>query len=88
MARAWWGFLPAVASMEEDAVTSVLRMRILDSDEGPYVLPSPRRSFEDALKQALLKTYPVAPVVEDVDDVFVRLLDRMAALELDRTREG
>ncbi len=59
-------------------------MRLLDSDEPA----THRSSFEVALKQALLKTYPLAPVVEDVDDKFVRLLERMAALDLDKKRAG
>ena len=59
-------------------------MRLLDPD-------NPRKhraSFEAALKEALLRTYPVAPVVEAVDDRFVQLLEKMAALELDRTGKG
>ena len=64
----------------------LLRLRLADPDDYPDAPPKPRRSFEDTLKQALLKTYPVAPVLEEVDDVFARLLAKMAALELDKER--
>ena len=69
-------------------MTALLRKRLLELDDVPDPKPTPRRSFENALKQALLKTYPVAPVVEEVDDVFARLLEKMAALELDKERSG
>ena len=69
-------------------MTALLRKRLLELDNVPDAKPTPRRSFEDTLKQVLLKTYPVAPVVEEVDDVFARLLDKMAALELNKNREA
>ena len=68
-------------------MTQFLRMRLLDADDCPDARPKIRRSFEEALKEALLKTYPVAPVVEKVDDVFIRLLEKMATLELEKKRE-
>ena len=61
-----------------------LGMRLADPDDFPYARPVPRRSFEDALNQALQKAYPVAPVVEGVDDVLIRILDKMATLEMGR----
>ncbi len=68
-------------------MNAILRMRLADPDDYLDANPVPRRSFEDALKQALLKTYPVAPVVEGVDDVLVRLLDKMATLEMGQKHE-
>ncbi len=67
---------------------ALLRKRLLELDDASEAKPTPRRSFEDTLKQALLKTYPVAPVVEEVDDVFARLLEKMAALELNKSRKA
>ena len=67
-------------------MSMLLRLRLADPDDYPDAAPRPRRSFEDTLKQALLKTYPVAPVVEEVDDVFARLLEKMASLELSKER--
>ena len=67
---------------------ALLRKRLLELDDVPDAKPTPRRSFEDTLKHMLLKTYPVAPVVEEVDDVFARRLERMAALELDEELSG
>ena len=66
----------------------ILQMRLLDPDDCPDTRPKQRRSFEEALKQALLKTYPVAPVVEEVDDVFVRLLEKLATLDLGKKQPG
>ena len=59
-------------------------MRLLDSDEPA----NHRSSFEVVLKHSVLNTYPLAPVVKDVDDKFVRLLERMATLDLDKKRAG
>ena len=69
-------------------MTALLRKRLLELDDVSETKPTPRRSFEDALKQALRKTYPVAPVVEEVDDVFARLLEKMAALEVNKEHSG
>ena len=66
----------------------LLRLRLADRDDYPDAPLRPRRSFEDTLQQALLKTYPVAPVVEEVDNVFARRLEKMAALELDNELSG
>ena len=67
---------------------ALLRKRLLELDDAPDAKPTPRRSFENTLKQVLLKTYPVAPAVEEVDDVFAQLLNKMAALEVNKEHSG
>ncbi len=56
----------------------MLQIRIADHDERP----PHAGSFEAALKDALLKEFPVAAIVEQVDPRFVHLLETMAALDL------
>jgi hypothetical protein len=58
---------------------AMMQTRTVDPDERPIQ----ERSFETALTEALLKEYPVASVVDKVDDKFVQLLETMAALDLD-----
>lgn len=58
---------------------TMLQARTLDADE----LPLHPRSFEIVLKDALLKEFPVASVVDKVDDKFLHLLETMAALDVD-----
>ena len=58
---------------------AMLQMRTVDPDERLIQ----ERSFEAVLREALLKEYPVASVVDKVDDKFVQLLEAMAALDLD-----
>ena len=60
-------------------------MRLADPDDYPDARPVPRRSFEVTLKQALLRTYPVAPEVEELDDVFAQFLEKMAAFEKNKS---
>jgi hypothetical protein len=63
---------------------AMLQMRIADPDEPPIHA----QSFEAALKQALLAEFPVAAVVEKVDDKFIQLLETMAALDLNWSVKG
>lgn len=56
----------------------MLQPRTLDADE----LPLHTRSFETALTEALLKEYPVAAAVDQINDKFLDLLETMAALDL------
>jgi hypothetical protein len=88
------GLCPSWSPVDgEPTVPELLSMRTVDADDGfeahkPSPAAPPRRGIETTILEGLMKAYPLAPVVEEVDDRFLRLLDAIARLDLDPSRRA